>query len=92
MQTRLPARLPAPKLLSLAHVIGLEQSGAGRARKEERGLVAAGHELGAGAPVLARATARAELEGGWECTQERVFRGRFGSVDWVRINEEQGYL
>lgn len=27
MQTRLPARLPAPKLLLLAHVINLEQSG-----------------------------------------------------------------
>lgn len=33
MQTRLPARLPAPKLLSLAHVISLEQS-----REEGRGV------------------------------------------------------
>lgn len=36
MQTRLPARLPAPKLLSLAHVISLEQSGEGEG-KERRG-------------------------------------------------------
>lgn len=35
MQTRLPARLPAPKLLSLAHVISLEQSGE-EGREEER--------------------------------------------------------
>lgn len=42
MQTRLPARLAAPKLLSLAHVISLEQSGeerrgekGGREKKEE---------------------------------------------------------
>lgn len=34
MQSRLPARLAAPKLLSLAHVISLEQS---RERERERG-------------------------------------------------------
>lgn len=34
MHTRLPARLQAPKLLSLAHVISLEQS-----REEEEGRV-----------------------------------------------------
>lgn len=47
MQTRLPARLPAPKLLSLAHVISLEQSREER-RKAGRGLMAGGLELGVG--------------------------------------------
>lgn len=42
MQTRLPARLPAPKLLSLAHVISLEQSGEegiGEEEEEEEEVV-----------------------------------------------------
>lgn len=52
MQTRLPARLPAPKLLSPAHVISLEQS-----REERRsvcgvGWSAGGLELGVGVLIL----------------------------------------
>lgn len=47
MQTRLPARLPAPKLLSLAHVISLEQSGEeGRGEETE----VDGWRPGAGGP------------------------------------------
>lgn len=36
MQSRLPARLAAPKLLLLAHVISLEQSSAYSAEEKER--------------------------------------------------------
>lgn len=49
MQTRLPARLPAPKLLSLAHVISLEQSGEeGIGEEEEEEEVVDGCRPGAG--------------------------------------------
>lgn len=47
MQTRLPARLPAPKLLSLAHVISLKQSRE-EGKEEEEGSMAGGLELGVG--------------------------------------------
>lgn len=52
MQTRLPARLPAPKLLSLAHVISLEQSR--EEGREEKGgrRMAGGLELGVGVLIL----------------------------------------
>lgn len=45
MQTRLPARLAAPKLPSLAHVISLEQS---REEGKRRGRL----EPSVGAPIL----------------------------------------
>lgn len=70
MQTRLPARLPAPKLLSLAHVISLEQS---RERAEERRRgrsMAEGLELGVGVLILVRAGVR-DLAQGFCFTRQR---------------------
>lgn len=55
MQTRLPARLPAPKLFSLAHVISLEQSREQRAEERRGGSMAGGLELGVGVLILVRA-------------------------------------
>lgn len=59
MQSRLPARLAAPKLLSLAHVISLEQSRErgkkrGEGEKEGRGGSGGGADL---------SLSRAELRG-----------------------------
>lgn len=70
MQTRLPARLPAPKLLSLAHVISLEQS---RERAEERRRgrsMAEGLELGVGVLILVGAGVR-DLAQGFCFTRQR---------------------
>lgn len=54
MQTRLPARLPAPELLSLAHVTSLEQSRAEREQRRKRGrprMATGGLEPGVGSDV-----------------------------------------